>query len=293
MKLKHPVTRHVTDLLSDALFLRLYFAYKRRQILHLADPKTFSEKIQWLKLYGKLEDYSQYVDKYDVRPFIEKELGERYLIPLIGMWQDAEDIPFETLPDRFVLKGTHGSGYNFVCKDKSKIDVAALKKTITSWTEENFYITTRETQYKKCTPKIVVEQYLEDESGALRDYKFFCFDGQPTLIEVISDRFEGRRIDFFDLEWNHLDIERDHPRSEIAPTKPANLTDMIKAATTLSAHFPFVRADFYSVDGKTYFGELTFTPGSGLGEFKPAKTDDDLGAMLNLKPFRERKGEPK
>lgn len=285
MKMKQPITRVITDILPDAVFLRLYFFYKRRQILSLRNPKTFSEKIQWLKVYGNLEQYYKYVDKYDVRAFVARELGENYLIPLIGVWSSFDEIPFHALPNQFVLKGTHGSGYNFVCKDKSSIDMSQLRSLVTGWLQENFYITTRETQYKDSEPKIVCEQYLEDESGALRDYKIFCFGGKPYLIEVISDRFGGRRIDFCSTDWKRLNIERDHPMSESLPPKPEGLDEMLTAATKLAAHFPFVRADFYSVNGKIYFGELTFTPGSGLGEFKPSSVDNQLGDMLNLEAF--------
>ncbi len=276
------LTRHF----SDRLFVRLYFLRYERKILHLKNPKTLWEKIQWLKLYGNLGSYAEYVDKVEAREFVRQTVGPQYLVPIVGVWDRFEDIPFAKLPERFALKATHGCGYNFICRDKTELDWAKLKVLVDKWLGEKFYAIMREPQYRLCKPRIICEEYLEDNSGTLIDYKVFCFDGRPTIIQVISDRQGDQRMDFFDLQWNRLHIKGPRPNSTKAPARPDCLEELLSVAEKLTRSFPFVRADFYCVRGKVYFGELTFTPGNGIGKYRPRKVNYDLGVLLDLTRYQ-------
>jgi hypothetical protein len=274
--------------LPDAWYLRLMYWRRQRELLHLKNPKTYSAKIQWLKLYGALDRYAPYVDKHEVRGYVAKTIGPEYLVPMIGVWRDFDDIPFSEVPDRFVLKATHGQGYNFICRDKSALEVPALRLTAMSWMSENFYRREREPQYRDILPQLIVESYLEDDSGALRDYKFPCFNGVPYLVQVLGDRARGTTENFYDLDWNQLQVqESGFPNSLKAIPKPAALHEMIGLAAKLSSRFPFVRVDFYYVDGRIYFGELTFTPASGIISYRPRSFDREVGRMMDLSGFSD------
>lgn len=176
-----------------------YLTFNERP--NLKNPKTFSEKINWIKIYGKLERFSNLVDKYEVRNYIKNTIGEQYLIGLIGIYDNPKDICFDKLPNRFVIKSTNGSGNNLICKDKNKLDVKETKDILSNWINCNFYKETREKQYKKCKPRIIIEEYIEDSSGQLKDYKFFCLGGKVRVIEVDIDRFGDARRDFYDCNW--------------------------------------------------------------------------------------------
>ena len=275
--------------LPDNIYVRLYYFKNKRELLHLKDPKKFTQKIQWLKLHGNLEQLAAYADKYTVRPYIEQTVGKEYLVPLIGMWENFDDIPFETLPDRFVLKATHGCNYNFICKDKSKINLDELRTTVNQWMSENFYEQERETQYKDCEPRIICETYLEDETGGLRDYKIWCSKGKPVLVQVDSDRFTDHKSDIFDTKWKKMDQFSTATFGVVSDPikKPKNLSEMLQVATKLSQAFPFVRVDLYTVDGKIYVGELTFTPGSGMVTFETEAADIELGDFIDLNAYAD------
>lgn len=284
--------------LPDALFLRLTFLLAMRRILHLRNPRTLSEVIQWLKLHGALERYAPYADKYEVRQYVARTIGPQYLAPLIGVWDEFDQMPWDSLPEQFVLKSTHGCGYNFVCRDKSSTDVARLRQRVTTWMSKNFYNGNREPQYRGIVPRLIAEAYLEDDSGSLRDYKFTCLDGVPILLEVMGNRAHGMyTVNIYDHQWNLLpytvDIHdrqwsllshkaRSRPNSVKPITRPALLDDMYDAAAKLSAGFPFVRVDLYYVAGKIYFGELTFTPANGFITYRPKSFDQELGRMVDL-----------
>lgn len=279
---KQGIFRWLTD--KQAIIIDYFFTFGK--LPNLRHPETISEKLQWVKLYGGLEKHSKYVDKYEVRNFINKTIGEKYAVPLLGVWDKFEDINFNKLPKQFVLKTTHGSSYVFVCKDKSSLDKKRLGKTVAKWMEENFYKKTREIQYKSCKPRIICEKYLEDESGGLTDYQFFCFNGKPYLIEVISDRFLEMKGDYFDLNWKILPIHyRGEPHSKKTLKKPKNFTEMLAVSEKLSKLFPFVRVDLYSIKNKIYFGELTFTPDNGLLVFYPSQVNYQLGKLINLSKY--------
>lgn len=279
----------LTKSLPNKIFIPLHFLFETRKILNTNNPKTFSEKIQWLKLYGKLEKHSQYVDKYEVREYIKKTIGEKYLIPLVGRWNTPEDIQLHKLPKRIVFKATHGSGYNFICKDSSNINKDILKKTLSAWIREKYYVWFREDQYRYVIAKIICEKYIEDEFGELRDYKFFCFHGKAKFIQIDSDRYKKHKRDIRDMKWNRLPIVLRYPNSTENMNKPKNLTKMIMIAEELSKRFPFVRVDLYSARERIYFGELTFTPGNGMEKFFPHEADIQFGKLLNLSKLETNK----
>lgn len=255
-------------------------------MLNLNNPNSFSEKIQWIKVFGQLEKYSKYVDKYDVREYVKNTAGKQYLIPLVGMWNNFENIPFEKLPKKFVLKATHGSGYNYICKDKSLIDIKQLKKLASKWLKENYYKKGREEQYKLCWPKIICEGYLEDDSGSLRDYKIFCFNGIPQIIQIDSDRFSVHKRDLMNIDWERLPVTLGgHSNLNKIILKPKKLPEMIEIAKKLSKKIPFVRVDLYLINNKIYFGELTFTPGNGLEKFFPNEADYQFGELIDLSKY--------
>jgi hypothetical protein len=276
----------LTNILSDKQYIKLdYFIFKKEK-LNLENPQTYSEKIQWIKIYGKLDKYSKFVDKYEVRKFVERTIGEKYLIPLLGVWDRFEDIPFEKLPNQFVLKSTNGSGTNFICEDKSKLDKAKLKKIANSWLNRNFYYEHREIQYKPIKPRLIAEKYMKDDVDYLMDYKFFCFNGVPKLIEVYLDVFTDEKVNMFDANWKKLDISLHFPNSKDNTQKPKQFNEMMGIARKLSKEFPFVRVDLYIFKDKVYFGELTFTPGNGMYNIRPSKADFEIGKLIDLSKFK-------
>jgi hypothetical protein len=275
--------RKVAQAMPDSFYQRLMFLLKIHRILHLRNPQTYSEKIPWLKLYGQLERYSRYADKYEVRRYVADTIGPGHLVPIIGVWDNFDAIPFDRLPDQFVLKATHGCGYNFICRDKSSLDRARLMQTANDWLSENFYVTHREPQYRHIRPRLIAEAYLQDESGALRDYKFPCFGSVPSLVQVLGDRARGTTETFYDRQWNLLPVQEEgFPNAACSIERPALLGEMFGVAARLAAGFPFVRVDLYCVDGRIYFGELTFTPCNGFIAYKPGSFDRELGRMLDL-----------
>lgn len=252
--------------------------------LDLKNPRSFNEKLQWLKLYDRKDEYTQMVDKYGVREYIAKTIGEEYLFPLLGVWEKVEDIDFDSLPERFVLKCTHDSGGVIVCRDKSKFDIDSAKSRLNAWMKRNYFYCSREWPYKNVKPRIIAEKYMEDESGELVDYKFMCFDGVVKSCFTCTERFTpfGLKVTFFNERWERLPFERGYPSSSKQIAKPANYDKMMQLSQKLSKGIPFVRVDFYEADGKIYFGELTFYPGSGLEKFSPEEWDYTFGSWINI-----------
>jgi hypothetical protein len=228
-------------------------------------------------LNGGLENYTSFADKVEVRTFVALTVGEKYLTPLIGAWDDFEKIEFHKLPKQFVLKLSHGSGYNVVCKDKVKLNIELIKNQIKNWQKENFYQIGRERQYKNCCPKILVEKYLQDNTGELLDYKIFCFNGKPTYIQVDFDRSTNHTRAFYDIQWNRLPFTTLYPLSERNLERPDNLDELLTVAAKLSKDFLHVRVDLYNPDGHVFFGELTFTHGNGFEPFYPDEWDILVG----------------
>lgn len=275
----------ILNLLSDKLYLKIIYRAYIGKKLDLDNPTTFNEKLQWLKIYDRNTKYTKLVDKYEVREYIKEEIGEEYLIPLIGVYNNFDDINFDELPEQFVLKCTHDSGGVVICKDKNKLDKESARKKINRSLNHNYYYLWREWPYKNVKPKIICEKYMVDESGIeLKDYKFMCFNGEVKCLFVCLNRNSpnGLNVDFYDLNWNPMPFERHYTRSGEKIKKPKNFNKMIELAQILSKDIPFVRVDFYEIEGKVYFGELTFYPGSGLEAFSPIKYDKILGGWINL-----------
>lgn len=281
------ILRNLNFLFSDKMYLQLMFRCKMGYKLDLSNPKSFSEKIQWLKLNNRNPLYTTLVDKYAVKNYIAKIIGEDHIIPILGVWNSAEKIDFDTLPNKFVLKTTNGGGGNvLVCKNKLTLNrEASIKKMDMQLKQRSIYKTYREWPYKNVPPRIIAEKYMEDENGELNDYKFFCFNGKPQYCQVIRDRFTKETIDFYDLEWNHMPFVGLNPVVEngLNPVeKPRCLKALIEACENLSKGIPFVRVDFFVINNQFYFGEMTFYPASGLGEFRPMEWNNRLGDLIKL-----------
>ncbi len=275
------------DHLSDEEYIKGKFRAIMKRELDLENPQTLNEKLQWLKLYNRDPLHTVLVDKYKVRDYIAEVLGEEYLIPSLGVWESPDDIDFDALPERFVLKCNHNSGLGMcICTDKSKLDVEKTRAELRRGINENYFIKNREWPYKDVPKRIIAEQFMVDgETNELRDYKFFCFDGKVDCVMVCIDRSIGDpKFYFFDRKWQLL---RYNIRGKNAPEgftlpKPSNMDEMFDIAEKLSKNTPFSRIDLYSVNGKTYFGEITFFPDSGFDANLLPETDKRWGDMLIL-----------
>lgn len=270
----------------DKLYLSISYHLRMNKLLNWNAPKTFNEKLQWLKLYDRKPEYTIYVDKYAVRDYIAKTIGEEYLIPLLGVWDTPEEINFDQLPNQFVLKCNHDSGGLCICKDKSTFDIQSAKEKLGKSLVTDYYLASREWPYKNVPRKIIAEKYMEDsKTKELRDYKFFCFNGVVKALFVATDRQNkstDTKFDFFDAEYNHLNFTHGHPNALQIPEKPKNFELMKKLAAQLAANMPHVRVDFYEINGKVYFGEMTFFHHSGFVPFRPEIWDKKFGSWLEL-----------
>ena len=256
--------------------------------LDLEHPRTFSEKTQWLKLYGGFEDVYPLVDKYTVRDWVKEKIGEEYLIPLLGVYDRFDDIDFDALPDKFMLKTNHGAGWNIAVQDKAKFDKADAKRKIETWLKLNYcyLMGGLDVQYIHIKPRILVEKFIENDGGDLYDYKFCCFDGEPKVIIHIMERYTERdeRIICFDTDWNLLPFNIFTPleQPDNIP-RPKNLEKMVEIARTLSQGFPSVRVDLYALnDGSIKFGEMTFTTYSGIAPWHPESANEYMGSLIHL-----------
>lgn len=274
------------DKMADEEFLRRGFKASMGESLHLDSPQTFNEKLQWLKLYDRRPEYTQMVDKYRVREYVSNRIGETCLVPLLGVWDDPDEIDFDRLPRQFVLKCNHNSGLGMcICRDSSRLDRPKVRQQLRKGLRQDYFLHGREWPYKNVPRKIIAEQFLQSDAGGLTDYKVHCFGGRPRLILVCRDRFAetGLTEDFFSENWEHLALRRpDHPNAEQPLPKPDELPRMLELAKKLSENIPFVRADFYIVKGHIYFSELTFFPASGFERFIPEQWDTILGDWLTL-----------
>lgn len=271
---------------SDERFLRKAFKVYMKSNLNLINPRTFNEKLQWLKLYDRKPIYTTMVDKYLVREYIAEKLGEEYLIPLLGVWDDSDDIDFDALPNQFVLKCNHNSGLGMcICKDKSKLDIKKVKRELSKGLKQDYYLTGREWPYKNVPRKIICEKFMSDESEGLVDYKFFCFDGKVDCVMVCLDRhLNDTKFYFFDEHWELKCLNK---RGLAAPEgftvrKPECIEQMFNIARQLSKGIPFVRVDLYECGGQIYFGEMTFFPDSGFDANILPDTDKYFGDMIKL-----------
>jgi len=250
--------------------------------IHWDDLQCYTEKMQWEKLYHEDPRKAQLSDKYLVRQWVRETIGEEYLIPLLGVWDRFEDIPVPQLPCQFVLKTNHGSGTNIIVKDKAECNWRQIRKKINDWMQMDFaYTTYFEMHYSQIQRKIIAEKYLETDQGELQDYKFLCFDGKPAFCWVDLGRYGNHTRTVFDMRWEKQPWSQVYGTAESIP-KPQNFEKMIEIATILSQGFAHVRVDLYNVDGKIYFGEMTFTNGSGMDPIVPQEYDYVLGQMWHL-----------
>ena len=275
----------IGHLFTDKFYLKHRFRVELGKKLDLNNPKTYNEKLQWLKLYDRRPEYCKMVDKYEAKQYVAEKIGAEYVVPNFGVWERFEDIDFDALPKQFVLKCTHDCGGLVICKDKAKLDIDAAKEKITRCLKRNYYWSSREWPYKAVKPRIIAEAYIEDEkTGDLPDYKFFAFDGEVKMMFIATERLskEETKFDFFDADFQHLPFLNGHPNAKIPPEKPQNFEKMKELAGKLSEGIPQVRVDFYEVNGNIYFGEITFFHWSGLVKFEPEEWDEKIGEWITL-----------
>ena len=280
--------RKVLNVMPDKMYLKLAFHAKSGYKLNLKAPKTFNEKLQWIKLFDRKTIYQTMVDKYEVKKYVASLIGEEYIIPTYGLWERFEDIDFDALPDQFVLKCTHDSGGLVICKEKKHLDYEKTKEKIKRSLNNNYYYFGREWPYKHVQPRIIAEKYMEDKNSTeLRDYKVLCFNGEPKLIELHQGRFTERQTqDFYDTNWEKTDITQcglsHYQITTDAYPRPDTLEKMLELSRILSKGIPHVRVDWYSVGDKLFFGELTFFDGSGFDPWDRMEDDLLLGSWITL-----------
>ncbi len=278
----------IGNFIPDKVWVKLKYFQWFHKMPNLENPTTYNEKLNWMKLYDHNPLYPKIVDKYEMKLYVDSILGPGYTIPVLdGPYKSFDEIDFEKLPDKFVLKTTHDCGGVLIC-DKSKFDLQKAKEFIEKHLSTNYYLSGREWPYKNVIPRVFVEEYMTDESSQeeeqLTDYKFFCFDGIPKFMFVATDRYskEETKFDFYDMNYNHLDLRQGHPNSAIFPPKPFLFDEMKSIAERISIGFPHIRVDFYQVGRKLYIGELTLFHFSGTVPFEPEEWDRKIGQLLTL-----------
>lgn len=285
------IVKNFLSWLPDRLYLSLRFRCQMGYWIDWKNPKTFSEKIQWLKIYNRKPEYTTMVDKYAVKQYVADRIGEKYIIPTLGVWDKFEDINFSTLPQQFVLKTTHGGGGGgvVICRDKSSFDKVKAKNIINSSMKFDIYRNLREWPYKDVPKRIIAEKFMTSEKDPspadLPDYKFFCFNGEPKYCQVIRDRHSKETIDFYDMDWRHQEFVGLNPVASNGLTpvaRPIHLEKMADICRKLAKDIPFVRVDLYVIDDREYFGELTFYPASGIGVFTPKEWTGKLGDLITI-----------
>lgn len=281
------------NFISDEKYLKKIFKAVMKKELDLKNPKTFNEKLQWLKLYNRKSEYTLMVDKYKVRDYIKKMLGEEYLIPLIGVWDSVDKIDFNKLPKQFVLKCNHNSGLGMcICKDKSKLNIQKVRKELEKGLKQDYYLYGREWPYKNVSRKIICEKFMADSNmtEGLTDYKFFCFNGYVDCVMVAIERYTGDpKFYFFDKEWNLLKYNKRGKEAKEGFTLPMPklMPEMFGIAKKLSKGLPYSRIDLYSCNDKIYFGEITFFPDSGFDANILPETDKKFGDMIKLESIKK------
>lgn len=274
-------------ILSPKMYIRWRFKQKNGYPLNLSNPKTFCEKIQWLKFNNIRPDFTKLVDKIDAKEYASSIIGSDYIIPTIGVWDNISDIDWDSLPNSFVIKVTNDSGGIVICRDKSKLDIDSVKRKL-SKRSSDYSKNTFEYPYKHLVSRIIVEQLMTNGTDLeLKDYKFYCFNGRAEYCQVIADRTVDETIDFFDRKWVHqpfigLNPNVHHAINDVSA--PTHYDEMLNIADKIatSVNHPFVRVDLYNVNGKIYFGEITFFPSSGFGHIHPIEWDRKLGDMIIL-----------
>lgn len=273
------------DLLPDKAFIRFKYRLKVGKTLNLSNPETYCEKLQWIKLYDRKPIYTKMVDKYEAKLLVEKLIGAEYVIPTLGVWHQFDDIDFDSLPEQFVLKCTHDSGGIVICKDKKTFDRQSAKIKIEKCLRSNYYLHNREWPYKKISPRIIAEAYLEDPgSDQLRDYKIMTFMGEPKLLYLMQDRYISPPgfADVFDMDGKHLNLCIERTPAEHCPSLPIHFEKMKELSSKLSKDTYHLRVDFYEVEGRVYFGEMTFFHMGGFVPPKPESWNQQMGSWMHL-----------
>lgn len=268
---------------EDLAFGKKRFKEVFNRDLNIINPKSLNEKIQWLKLFDRKNYYSTLADKYEVREYVRKCFSSEILNEVYGVYNSFDEINFNTLPNSFVIKATHGSGWNIICDNKNELDLDSAKKDIEGWLKENYYSYGKEFVYKNIKPRIIVEKYLDFSNGdSLYDYKYFCFNGEPKFIQVDIDRFTNHTRNLYDTTWKKIPCQLHYQDTQKTISQPSNLSKMLEIASKLSKEIKFCRIDLYDLSDKVVFGEITFYPGNGLEKFNPEEYDFKFGEYLNL-----------
>ena len=279
----HSISAGLFNSWSDEKFLKMMFKRSMGYEPDLDNPRTFNEKLQWLKLHDRKPLYTTLVDKYEVKKYVADKIGEEYVIPTLGVWDSVDEIDFDSLPEQFVLKCTHDSGGVIICRDKAKLDIAAAKKKLRKRLKVNFYYLGREWPYKNVKPRIIAEKYMENSEEGLHDYKVWCFNGQVEYIQYITGRLSTTYEAFYSRDWEKLPFTYLNPPMDGEAAKPEKLDEIIQIAEELASGIPFVRVDFYVLEtGNILFGEETFYPCGGLEKFHPEDMSLKLGDMIRL-----------
>ena len=284
MKIKDFIVFKIGRLIPDRLWIEFKYYLRFKKRCNLKNPHTFNEKLQWLKLYDQRSEHTIMVDKYAMKEYVTKLVGPGHVVPVLGVWDRVEDIDFDALPERFVLKTTHDCGGLVICKDKKALDVKVAKEKLSAALKTDYYIRYREWPYKNVKPRILAEEYMEDESGVeLKDYKVFNFNGVPYCIQVDFDRFVGHKKNIYSTAWEYMELAYNFPTyPEHQIPRPEGLDEMLDIAAALSRNESFVRTDFYVVKGQVYVGEITFFPVSGYGKFTPEEYELQFGNRIQL-----------
>lgn len=268
--------------MSDESYIKLAYKNTFGKKLDLNNPISFNEKLQWLKLYDRKREYITYVDKFAVREYIEKTIGKDYLIPLIGVYESVDVIPWGELPNSFVLKCTHGSGCNIICKDKNHLNIQEAKNKLNRWMKTNYFWNCREWPYKNVKPRIVCEEFITDKETTPDDYKVLCFNGKAKLIMVHIDRYGDHKLDNYDRHWNKTTLAKDGPMSDSVYKKPKQFDNMIRLSEILASNMSHARIDWFIVRDKLLFGEITLYEAGGFDHFDNKQDDDTLGSWIDL-----------
>lgn len=275
---------NLSKLISDKIYIKLIHKKLTNKKINLNNPTTFCEKLQWLKLYYRKPVFTEMVDKYLAKKYVSNILGTDCIIPTLGVWNKFEDINFDILPKSFVLKSTNDSGGIIICKDKNELNLKKAKIILEKSLNNNYYYAGREWPYKNVVPRIIAEQFLSESNNSdLKDYKIFCFNGQPYFIQVDINRFTNHRRNFYSPQWELMNLSIIYENElEIQIERPNKLNIMLEYAKKLSAGLPFLRVDFYYVDEIIYFGEMTFYPEGGFGKINPEEENYRLGKLIKL-----------
>ncbi|WHY00418.1 ATP-grasp fold amidoligase family protein [Neobacillus sp. DY30] len=276
---------HYLRFIPDPWMLKLQYKMKMGRKLNIKNPQRWTEKLQWYKIYYRTPLMTKCADKYEVRDYIKSKGLEGILNKLYASYNSTDEINLDILPQKFVIKTTNGSGTNILCKDKSQLQLDIVKHSLNDWMDRDNFSVGREWSYKDIVPKIIVEEYLEDESNSfdgINDYKFICFNGKAKYIVFDVDRHIDHKRNIYDTEWNFIDVNTDYPNFGDSASRPDGLDEMLRVANILAEDFPFVRVDLYWVNGKVYFGELTFYPWTGYVQFDPDQFDFILGEQFGL-----------